>query len=240
MERPLPVPRAGEPLDEPGPARRGDGPLKRIYFLVAIAVLQIIAGSLLLLGAAQPVRMSPDVLVPSGTYYHIEFGILGTGQMSGNLSELQSRSFDLFVFDDPGYASFRDGSNSLPPLFEKSGTHVVFDLGLAGPGNYHVVIVGSPARQQLQVHVDLSVVGLKTSDTLLALVVLVGGLALMAASLMLSVWAWRRALSAPGPTSEPVPDPASDPASDPVADPAPDPASPEAPQVPPDDNTRIY
>ena len=242
MERRLPVPRAGEPLDEPGQVRRGDGPLKRIYFLVAVAVLQIIAGSLLLVGAAQPVRISPNVVVLSGEYYHVEFAILGTGQMSGNLSELQSRSFDVFVFDDPGYASFRDGSNSLPPLFEKSGTNIAFDLGLAGSGNYHVVIVGSPTRQQLQVHVDLTVVGLKTGDALLALVVLVGGLALMAASLMLSVWAWRRALSAPGPTSEPAPDPASDPASDPVADPAPGPTPdpPEAPQVPRDDNTRIY
>src|SRR3989440_6828261 len=213
----------------------GGGPLKRIYFLVAIAVLQIIAGSLLLLGAAQPVRMSPDVLVPSGTYYHVEFGILGTGQMSGNLSELQSRSFDFFVFDDAGYASFRDGSNSMPPLFEKSGTNIVFDLGLAGPGNYHVVIVGSPARQQLQVHVDLSVVGLKTGDTLLALVVLVGGLALMAASLMLSVWAWRRAPLAPGPTPESSSDPPADPA---ALDPSPDP--PEVSEDPPDDNTRVY
>src|SRR5437879_9224234 len=164
MERPPPVPRAGEPLDEPGPARRGDGRLKRIYFLVAIAVLQIIAGSFLLLGAAQPVRMSPDVLVPSGTYYHIEFGILGTGQMSGNLSELQSRSFDFFVFDDPGYASFRDGSISLPPLFEKSGTHVVFDLGLPGPGNYHVVFFGSLLRNQLALHVTSVFVALHQSS----------------------------------------------------------------------------
>src|SRR5207253_5145896 len=237
MERPLPVPRAGEPLDEPGQVRRGDGPLKRIYFLVAVAVLQIIAGSLLLVGAAQPVRISPNVVVLSGEYYHVEFAILGTGQMSGNLSELQSRSFDVFVFDDPGYASFRDGSNSLPPLFEKSGTNIAFDLGLAGSGNYHVVIVGSPARQQLQVHVDLSVVGLKTGDTILALVVLVGGLALTAASLMLSVWAWRRALSAPGATSEPASDPAPDPVVDSAPDPSPDP--PAAPQDPRDDNTRI-
>src|SRR5436853_173071 len=145
-------------------------------------------------------------------YHQDEFGILGTGQMSGNLSELQSQSFDVFVFDDPGYASFRDGSNSLPPLFEKSGTHIVFDFGLAGPGNYHVVIVGSPTRQPLQVHVELTVVGLKTGDTLLALVVLVGGLGLMAASLMLSVGAWRRALTAPAPTPEPPPDPAREPA----------------------------
>ncbi len=115
--------------------------MKRIYFLVAIAVLQIIAGSFLLLGAAQPVRISNDIVVQSGMYHNDDFGILGTGQMSGNLSELQSQSFDVFVFDDAGYASFRDGSNSLPPLFEKSGTHIVFDLGLAGSGNYHVVIV---------------------------------------------------------------------------------------------------
>jgi hypothetical protein len=90
-------------------------------------------------------------------------------------------------------------------------------------------------RQQLQVHVDLTVVGLKTGDTLLALVVLVGGLALMAASLMLSVWAWRRAPSAPGPSLEPSPDPLSDPA---ALDPAPDP--PEVSADPPDDNTRVY
>src|SRR5256885_5376769 len=107
----------------------GGGPLKRIYFLVAVAVLQMIAGSLLLVGAAQPVRISPNVVVLSGEYYHVDFAILGTGQMSGNLSELQSQSFDVFVFDDPGYASFRDGSNSLPPLFEKSGTNIAFDLG---------------------------------------------------------------------------------------------------------------
>jgi len=55
---------------------------------------------------------------------------------------------------------------------------------------------------------------------------------------MLSVWAWRRALSAPAPTSEPAPDPASDPAADPAPDPFPDP--PEVLQDPPDDNTRIY
>jgi len=209
--------------------------LKRIYFLVAIAILQIIAGSVMILAAAQPVRMSPDVLVPSGNYYHVEFGILGSGRMSGNLSELQGRSFEVFVFDDPGYTSFRDGSNALPPLFERRGADIVFDMSLAGSGDYHVVIVDSPTRQQLQVHVDLTVVGLKTADTLLALVVLVGGLALMAASLMLSVWAWRRALSATGPTPEPSSDPAApDPGPDPSADP------PDASHDPPDDNTRIY
>ena len=218
--------------------RRRGGPLKRIYFLVAIAILQITAGSFMLLGAAQPVRMSPDVLVPSGNYYHLEFGILGTGQMSGNLSELQGQAFNVLIYDDPGFASFRDGSNAVAPLFERRGTAVVVDLGLAGPGTYHVVIVDSPTRRQLQVHVDLTVVGLKTGDTLLALVVLVGGLALMAASLMLSVWAWRRALSAPGPSADPASEPGADPAADPVPDPVSDP--PEASPDPPDDNTRIY
>src|SRR5207302_9659507 len=125
---------------------------------------------------------------------------------------------------------------------EKGGTHLDFDFRLAGAGTYHVRIGGARARQPLQVQVELTVVGVKAGDTLLALVVLVGGLGLMAASLMLSVGAWRRALSAPAPTSEPAPDPASDPASDPVADTAPDPAPdpPAAPQDPPDDNTRIY
>jgi hypothetical protein len=204
--------------------------LKRIYFLVAIAIVQIITGSLMFLGAAQPVRMSHDVLVPSGGYYHFEFGILGTGRLSGNITELQARSFDFFVFDDRGYASFRDGSDALPPLFERSGTSILFDLNLAGPGQYHVVVVDSPTRQELQVHVDLMVVGLKTGDTILALVVLVGGLALMGASLMLSVWAWRHAPPTPGPTAEP--------SSDPPAGPSPDP--PGASQDPSDDNTRVY
>ncbi len=96
--------------------------MKRLYFLAAIAVLQILVGSILLLGAAQPVRLSQDVLVQAGTYYHFEFGILGTGRLSGNLSELQDRSFDLFVFDDAGYASFRDGSNTVAPLLSAART----------------------------------------------------------------------------------------------------------------------
>ncbi len=212
--------------------------MKRINVLAAIAILQIMVGSVMLLGAAQPVRTSQNVFVPSGEYYHFEFGILGTGRLNGNLSESQGRSFDLLVFDDRGYASFRDGSNAAPPLFEQSGTNIMFDLNLGGSGQYHIVAVDSPTRQELHVHVDLTVVGLKTGDSILAVIVLVGGLALMAASLMLSVWAWRRALSAPAPTSEPAPDPASDPVADPAPDPSPDP--PEVPQDPPDDNTRIY
>jgi len=214
--------------------RGGGGSLKRINVLVAIAILQIATGSVMILGAAQPVRMSQDAFVPAGSYYHFDFGILGTGRLSGNLSERQGRSFDLFVFDDSGYASFRDGSTALTPLFEQSGTRIVFDLNLAGSGQYHVVAVDSPTRQELKVHIDLTAVGLKTGDTILALVVLVGGLALMAASLMLSVWAWRRTPSDSGPAPEPSPDPTSDPVPDPSSGFA------EASQDPPDDNTRVY
>ena len=221
-------------FDDERRMRSGGGLLKRINVLAGIAILQIVVGSVMLLGAAQPVRTSQNVFVPAGEYYHFEFGILGTGRLNGNLSESQGRSFDLLVFDDRGFASFRDGSNATPPLFEQSGTNIIFDLNLGGSGQYHVVAVDSPTRQELRVHVDLIVVGLKTGDTLLALVVLVGGLALMAASLMLSVWAWRRALSAP----RPIPEPASDPAAEPAPDPFPDPAA-ASPDVP-DDNTRIY
>ncbi len=210
--------------------------MKRIKFLVAIAALQILVGSLTILGAAQPVRTSQDVVVPDGTYYHFEFGILGTGRLTGNLSELQGRSFDVYVFDDAGYVSFRDGSNTAAPLFEQSGTSIVFEMNLAGSKEYHVVAVDSPTRLLLQVHVDLVVVGLKTEGTLLAIIVLVGGLALLAASLMLSVWAWRRAPPAPAPSPDPAPDPPSDPQPDPAFDPAPHEAAPD----PPDDNTRIY
>ena len=100
--------------------------MKRTYFLVAIASLQIILGSITLIGAAQPIRTTQNVVVLSGNYYVFEFGILGTGRLSGNLSELQGLSFTLFVFNDAGYASFRDGSNSVAPLFEQSGTRVMF------------------------------------------------------------------------------------------------------------------
>src|SRR5947208_3216013 len=88
--------------------------------------------------------MTQNVVVLPGNYYVFEFGILGTGRLSGNLSELQGRSFDLFVFDDAGYASFRDGSNSVAPLFEQSGTRVLFALNLTGSGQYHVVAVDDP------------------------------------------------------------------------------------------------
>ena len=216
--------------------------MKRSYFLVAIASLQIILGSITLIGAAQPVRMTQNVVVLQGNYYVFEFGILGTGRLSGNLSELQGRSFDLFVFDDAGYASFRDGSNSVAPLFEQSGTRVLFALNLTGSGQYHVVAVDVPQRRELQLQLDLVVVGLKTGETIVALIVLVGGLALVGATLMLSVWSWRRGRSAPAPTPTPAPDAAADPFPDPPLDPLPDPLPEpqEAAQDPPNDNTRIY
>jgi len=214
--------------------------VKRTYFLVAIASLQIVLGSITLIGAAQPVRISQPVLVPTGQYYLFEFGILGSGRLSGNLSEIQGLSFELFVFDDAGYASFRDGSNSVAPLFEQSGTRIKFDMNLTGSGQYHVVAVDVPQRRQLQIDLDLVVLGLKTGETIVALIVLVGGLALVGATLMLSVWSWRRARSAPA--AAPAPDPPSDPFPDPPLDPLPDPSPDpqEAAQDPPDDNTRIY
>ena len=202
--------------------------MKRLYFLAAIAALQIIIGSILILAAAQPVRTSENVLVQSGSYYHFEFGILGTGGLSGNFSELHSPplTFTLFVLDDAGYASFRDGAIPASPLFRQDGTSVRFDLTLPGSGQYHVVAVNLPARQELQLHADVTAMGIT------------GGLALVAASLMLSVWAWRRGRSAspvpPKPSMDPAPDPLSDPPQAPVPEP------PGDPQDPPDDGTRIY
>lgn len=215
--------------------------MKRTYFLVAIASLQIILGSITLIGAAQPVRMTQNVVVLQGNYYLFEFGILGTGRLSGNLSELQGLSFTLFVFDDAGYASFRDGSNSVAPLFEQSGTRIMFTMNLTASGQYHVVAVDVPQKRELQLQLDFVVLGLKTGETVVALIILVGGLALVGATLMLSVWSWRRARAAPTPPA-PSPDPPSDPFPDPPLEPVPDP-SPDpqgAAQDPPDDNTRIY
>jgi hypothetical protein len=215
--------------------------VKRTYFLVAIASLQILLGSITLIGAAQPVRMTENVVVLQGNYYLFEFGILGTGRLSGNLSELQGLSFTLFVFDDAGYASFRDGSNSVAPLYQQSGTRIVFAMNLTGSGQYHVVAVDVPQKRELQLQLDFVVLGLKTWETIVALIILVGGLALVGATLMLSVWSWRRARAAPA-SPAPSPDPTSDPFPDPPLEPVPDPSSDpqEATPDPPDDNTRIY
>jgi len=204
--------------------------VRRLYFLVGIAAAQILVGSLTMLQAAQPIRMSQDVFVRSGGYYGYEFGFVGTGWLSGNLSELQGRPFDLLVFDDRGYTSFRDGSNAVAPLFEANGTAILFDLTLPGWGAYYVVAVDLPARQNLQVHLDLTVGGLKPIETIVAFIVLAGGLTLLGASLMMSVWSWRQAPPAPAASADPSSDPSSDPPSDPQ----------EAAPEPHDDKTRIY
>jgi len=127
------------------------------------------------------------------------------------------------------------------PLYQQSGTRIVFAMNLTGSGQYHVVAVDVPQRRELQIQLDFVVVGLKTWETIVALIVLVGGLALVGATLMLSVWSWRRARAAPAaPASSPDPtsDPFPDPPLEPVPDSSPDPQ--EATPGPPDDNTRIY
>jgi len=85
------------------------------------------------------------------------------------------------------------------------------------------------------------VFGLKPTETIVAVIVLVGGLALVGAALMLSVWSWRRSPSVSKPSTQPPVDPSLDPPSDPSPDPSPDPPPvAQEPQDPPDDNTRIY
>ena len=215
--------------------------MKRLYFLAAVATLQIVLGSLTMFQAAQPVRTADNVLVTSGDYYSFEVGILGDGRLRGNLSEIRGHSFDVFVFDERGYASFRDGSNAVPPLFHQHGTTIQVDQSLPGGGSYYVVAVDLPAREDLQVHLDLVVFGLKPTETIVAVIVLVGGLALVGAALMLSVWSWRRSPSVSKPSTQPPVDPSLDPPSDPSPDPSPDPPPvAQEPQDPPDDNTRIY
>src|SRR5256886_16277345 len=108
----------------------------------------------------------------------------------------------------------------------------MFYMNLTGSGQYHVVGVDVPQRRELQIHLDLVVVGLKTGEAIVALIVLVGGLALVGATLMLSVWSWRRGRSAPAPTPTPAPDAAAGPFPAPPLDPLPGPLSqpPEAAQ----------
>src|SRR5437762_9499909 len=151
--------------------------------------------------AAQPVRMADNVLVTSGDYYSFEVGILGDGRLRGNLSEIRGHSFDVFVFDERGYASFRDGSNAVPPLFHQHGTTIQVDQSLPGGGSYYVVAVDLPAREDLQVRLDLVVFGLKPTETIVAVIVLVGGFALVGGAWMPSGWSWLRspAVSRPSP-----------------------------------------
>src|SRR5205823_8744594 len=139
------------------------------------------------------IRMSQDVFVRSGGYYGYEFGFVGTGWLSGNLSELQGRPFDLLVFDDRGYTSFRDGSNAVAPLFEANGTAILFDLTLPGWGAYYVVAVDLPARQNLKANLALPAGGLNPIKTIVAFIVPAGVFPLLGRPLMLAVWSCRRA-----------------------------------------------
>src|SRR5207245_11003570 len=111
------------------------------------------------------------------------------------LSERQGRSVELFVFDDAGYASFRDGSNTVAPLFEQSGPSIMFAMNLTGSGQYHVVAVDVPQRRELQIHLDLVVVGLKTGEAIVALIFLVGRVAFVGSALIFYVWSLRWTLS---------------------------------------------
>jgi hypothetical protein len=217
-----------------GPTRRrkpGGVRLKRLYFLVSVAALQILLGSFLMLQAAQPIRLSQDpVLISSGSFFSYGINILGTGRVSGNFSEQGNRSFDVLVFDDRGFASFREGSNAVPALFRWEGARILFDVDLPGSGQYYVVAVDVPSRQELRVRLDLSVFGLRPVEAVVALIVLFGGLALVGASLTLSVWSWRHGSPAPDAAAEPAPDPSPDPP----------PKTDRAVKRNRDDDTRIY
>ncbi len=175
----------------------GNASLKRVYVLVAVGILQLVVGSALILQAAEPLSRSEDVLISAGGYYHIEFGILQAGQLSGNFFERQGRSVDFFVFDVSGYSSFLDSSDSVPPLSMLAGTNVSFDVNLAGPGQYHLVFGHFPGREERLIHLNLLEIGLKTSETLLGAVILAGGLALFAASLLMSLPSLRRSPAVP-------------------------------------------
>ena len=210
--------------------------MRRIYFLAAIALAQLLVGVVMTYDAAAPVRESGDVFVAAGNFHHFEFGLLGQGRLSGSVWELQNRSFDVFVFDDLGYLSFLAGSGGVPPLLAENGTNVTIGLDLTSGGQYHVVVVDDPARAELRVHLDLVVSGLRTNQTILAMVVLTGGLALIGATLMLSVWAWRKGPPVPKPKPTPA-DGAFDPSPDPLGASV-DPLN--APHEPREDDTRIY
>src|SRR2546430_8362513 len=114
--------------------------------------------------AAQPVRMADNVLVTSGDYYSFEVGILGDGRLNGNLSEIRGHSFDVFVFDERGYASFRDGSNAVPPLFHQHGTTIQVDQSLPGGGSYYVVAGALSPRGDPPQHPLLVVFGLEPTQ----------------------------------------------------------------------------
>ena len=200
-------------------------PGKRVYVLVALGTLALLIGAGLIRNASEPLSTSEDVLITSGGYHHIEFGILGTGQLSVNFSERQGRSVEFFVFDERGYSSFLGRSDFVPPLAMQEGANVTFSVDLAGTGQYHLVFGDFRGREELQVHLDLLVIGLKTSGILRGAVILVGGFALFAA-LQFSRASPRRV--APVPPSPVVPSPS--------RSSSPQNTTPE----PSDDDTRLY
>lgn len=203
--------------------------MKRIYFLVIIGALQIIVGSIMTLGAAEPIRKSGDIVIGPGGHYHEQFSILGSGHLSGNFSERNARSFDFLLFDDRGYASYAAGDGTVSPIESKSGHNITVSLNLTNAGTYHLVLGRSGGTQDLYVNLAFVATGLKTNEAVSALIVLAGGLALIGASLTLSVWAWRH-----GPPPAAPATPSSTPA---PVDPF---ASPSSPPHNPEDDTKIY
>lgn len=200
--------------------------MKRVYILVAIGILELLIGSALIRGAAEPFSTSEEFRISSGGYHHIEFGILGTGRLSGNFSERQGRFVDFFVFDERGYSSFLSSSDLVPPLFMQERANVSFDVNLGGSGQYHLVFGDFKGQEGLQIHLELVLIGLQKGGTFLGAAVLVGGLALIAASLMMSGPSSRRLASVPPSPGVPSNAPSSSPQT--------------ASQKPPDDDTRLY
>jgi hypothetical protein len=109
--------------------RQGGAPVKRLYFLLAVASLQIIVGSITILDAAQPVRISQPVFVPSGAYYHFDFGILGAGRLSANVSASPSRAGRNAHPVRPGPSRLRTVSRRRCGLSSPRGTPDAFRPG---------------------------------------------------------------------------------------------------------------
>src|SRR3989304_6704344 len=78
-------------------ARRTNDPLggqggpwmRRIYFLAAIALAQLLVGVVMAYGAAAPARESGDVFVAAGNFHPFEFGLPGQGRVSGGGGEVR-------------------------------------------------------------------------------------------------------------------------------------------------------
>lgn len=192
--------------------------MKRIYLLVAIGVVELLVGSFMLRGAAEPIHVSEDAIIDAGTNRTRDFSVLGSGRLSGNLHERSDRPFDLLIFDERGYASFLGGSSSVPPLASQSGSNITVDTSLPGSGRYFMVFGDFTGQQTLTVDVELVVTGLKTNDTIFALIVIAGGLALVGASLMMTMSSSHRPPKVTTGSS----------------------VAQSVPQDPPDDDTRVY